>query len=116
MRERLARSTRRNVRASTAFLTPSNRVTGPGPSRARSLSAKNVNISSRAADRALNILDRKTSDRDACCRCASWGAVLVILLDNDTVLGDTGEGNTAVGDSANASGGTRDCLDADTVL
>ena len=114
--ERLARSTRRNVGASSAFLTSSNRVTGPGPSRARSRPAKNVNISSRAADRAFNVLDCKASNRDACRGCASWGSVLVILLDDDTVLSDTGERNVAVGNSANASSSTRDCLNADTVL
>lgn len=40
----------------------------------------------------------------------------VILLDNNTVLGNVGEGNVGVGDTADRASGTVDGLDADTVV
>ena len=47
---------------------------------------------------ALDVLDGETGDRDAGGGGASGRAVLVVLLDQDSVLGDVLEGDALVGD------------------
>lgn len=113
---RLARSTTWDVLASSALLSTSNGVSGPSPSRARSASAKNVDVGSGRGDGTLDILDSETGDGDTGSGSASWGSVLVILLDDDTVLGNAGEGDVLVGYALDGSSGAVDGLDTDTVL
>jgi hypothetical protein len=63
----------------------------------------------------VNVGESKTLDRDTAGWGTSWGAVLVILLNDNTVGGDTREGDVLVGNTADGTSGTRDGLDTDTV-
>jgi hypothetical protein len=54
--------------------------------------------------------------RNARSRNAGWTTILVVLLDNDAVLPNAGESVAAVGDARDGASGTRDSLDADTVV
>ncbi len=63
------------------------------------LSTKNVNVGARAGDGSGDTGDSEVSDGDAGGRGASWGAVLIILLNDDTVLGDILESDILVGDT-----------------
>lgn len=63
----------------------------------------------------MDVVDSKTGDRDAGGGVTSWGAVLVVLLDNDTVIGDAREGDVFVGDAGDGSRSIVNGLDADTV-
>lgn len=49
-------------------------------------------------------------------RGASRATVLIVLLDDNTVLGNTGEGVTGVCDTRNRASSARNSLDAKTVL
>jgi hypothetical protein len=112
----LARSNAWDVLALAAGLTTSDGVTGPGPVRAGALTAENVDVGSRALDGTLDVLDGEVGNWDTSGWGTSWGAVLVVLLDDDTVLSDAGEGDARVGDARDGTSSTVDGLDADTVL
>ena len=84
----LARSRAGHVGALGALLATSETDTRPLPARAGALAAENVDGSSLGADGTLNIVDGQASDRDAGSRLAGRRAVLVVLLDHDSVLGD----------------------------
>jgi hypothetical protein len=112
----LARSTSRDVGAASALLSTSDAVASPGPVRAAALTAKNVNINTLGGNSTLDVLDGEASDRNTSGGLASRGAILVILLDDNAVLGNVLEGNVLVGDARDGTGGTRDGLDADTVV
>lgn len=90
-------------------------VPRPSPVRARSLSTKNIHISARRRHRARDTLNSQASDRHTGCRRASRAAVLVILLDDDTIL-DVGERDALERHACDSAGGTRDGLDANTVV
>jgi hypothetical protein len=111
---RLAASTARDVLALATGLSPRNSDATPRPVGASTGSTKNVDISSAAGDSSLDVAHGKTSDRDAVGGGAGRAAVLVVLLDDDAVLGDSGEGDVLVGDALDGAGGTVDSLDADT--
>lgn len=111
-----ARSHAGNILTIAASLASSNRDTGPSPVRARVRAAENVNRSGIVSNRASDVLDGEVSDRNAVGGLASWAAVLVVLLDDDAVVGDVGEGDAGVGDVLYAAGGVVDGLDADAVL
>lgn len=64
----------------------------------------------------LDIANSEISDWDTSGWLSSWRTVLVVLLDDDTVLGDVLEGDVLVGDARDGTGGTRDGLDTDTVV
>lgn len=112
----LARSARRNVLASTADLASSNAVTRPSPSRAGVLSAKNVHIGSRRADRSLDVLNRKTSDRNSGGGSTRRRTVLIILLNHNTIIGNARESDVFVSDAGDGTGGAVDSLDSNAVL
>jgi hypothetical protein len=85
----------------------------PRPSRAGC--AKNVDVGCGWRNGTVNVGESKTLDRDTAGWGTSWGAVLVILLNDNTVGGDTREGDVLVGNTADKTSGTRDGLDTDTV-
>lgn len=105
-----------DVRASGGLLTTSDGVTAPSPVGASALGAENVDIGGRAGDSSSVLCHGQSSDWDACGGCASRGTVLVVLLNDNTVLLDAGKGVTAVCDSRNGTSGARDSLDTDAVV
>lgn len=108
----LTLDTRWETSALGGGLTTSN-VNIPGPARA--LGAENVNVGSGGRDGTVNVGESDTSDGNTGGWLSSWGTVLVILLDDNTVLGNTGEGDVLVGNAGDGSSGTGNSLDADTV-
>ena len=94
----LARSRAGDVRALAALHAASDADTRPLPVGASTLGAKNVNLLSLGTDGALDVLDGEAGDRDAGGGGASGRAVLVVLLDQDSGLGDVLEGDALVGD------------------
>lgn len=112
----LAGSGLRNVGALGALLSTSDRVTRPSPVGASTLGAKNVDGGSAGRDGTLDILNSKTSDGNAGGRGSSGRSVLVVLLDDNTVLGDVLESDAVVCHAADRTGGLVDGLDADTVV
>ena len=109
----LAASTARNVLAAGTFLSTGNRNTLPSPVRAATFTTQDVDIGSRASDATRNTIDGKTGNRDAGGGCAGRAAVLIVLLNDDAVFGDAGEGNALVGYAGDGAGGSVDGLDAD---
>lgn len=89
-------------------------VDTPGPSRA--LGAENVDVGTRGGHSTLNVGESDISDGNTSSWLTSWAAVEVILLDDNTVLGNVGEGDVLVGNAGDGSSSTGDGLDADTVL
>ena len=71
----------------------------------------------RAGNRALtlDVAEGKTGDGEPAGGLALQVASLVVLLDQDTVLGDVGHGEVGVGDLVDLSGGVHGGLDADGV-
>jgi hypothetical protein len=114
--QRLAGSTAGDVHATGALLSTSDGVTRPSPVGARSLTAKYVVVETLSSNGTLDVLDGKTGDRDTSGGLAGRRAVQVVLLDDDTVLGDVLEGDVLVGDTGDGTSGARDGLNADTVV
>lgn len=112
----LARSPRWEVLAPSARLATSNRDTLPRPPGTSALSAKNVNIRSGRGNRARHSVDNQAGDWDTSGWCSGRRSVLVILLDDDTVLGDGGQCDVLVGDALDGSRGVVDGLDTHAVL
>lgn len=112
---RLARSASRNVLAVRISLTTSDVNTRPGPVRASTGRAEDVDLVSTIGNITSDVLNGEVGDRDTIGRSTSGRTVLVILLDNDTVVGDVGEGDAGVGDVGDFTGSVVDGFDADTV-
>lgn len=112
--QNLARCTRRNSLALGRGLSTSDLVVGPGPVLAAG--AKDVDISSTGLDSAGDLVDGDVGDGDTGSGSSSGRTVLVILLNDDTVLGDVGESDGVVLDIGNGTGSARNGLDADTVV
>jgi hypothetical protein len=116
-RERLASSSSRwDTLASSALLSTRDGVSSPSPSRARSASTEDINWNSRAGNSSGDTRNSKTGNWDTGGWLSSWRSVLVILLDDDTVLADVGESDSLIGDVLDGSLGARNGLDTDTVL
>lgn len=86
--ENLAGSRAGDVGALVALLATGNADTRPLPARAGALAAKDVDRSSLGANGALDTVDGQASDGDTSGGLAGGRAVLVVLLDHDSVLGD----------------------------
>ena len=86
----------------------------PGPVGASTLGTQNVDVGSTAVDSSVDVVDGQTSDGDTAGGGSGRAAVLVVLLNDNTVVGDSGEGDILVGDAPDGTGGTVDTLDADT--
>lgn len=113
---RLARSARRNVLALIRLLATGDADTLPGPVRAAALAAEDVDGGGLAGNGASDTVDSEVSDGDTGGGLAGGATVLVVLLDDDTVLLDVLEGDVLVGHAADRAGSTRDGLDTDTVV
>lgn len=105
-----------DVLALGALLSTGDTVSGPGPARAGALAAEEIGVSAGRRDGALDAGDGQVGDRDS----SGWGtggaAVLIVLLDDDAVLGDVAQADVVEGDAGDLSGGARDRLDADAVV
>ena len=112
----LARSAGRHTRALAALLTTSDGVSRPGPVLAATVTAENVDVSSAALNGTGNLLNLEAGNGDTGGGLAGRAAVLVILLDDDTVLGDVGKLDVGESDVGDGTGGLVDGLDADTVV
>ena len=86
--DNLAGSGAGDVGALGALLAARNADARPLPARAGALAAENVDGSSLGADGALDVVDGQAGDRNAGGGLAGGRAVLVVLLDHDSVLGD----------------------------
>lgn len=109
-------STAGDVLALGARLSTSDTVARPLPARARALAAKQVDVGARRSDGALDAGDSKVGDWDASGGGTGRAAVLVVLLNDDTVLGDVAQGDAAVGDAGDLAGSAGDRLDTDAVV
>lgn len=67
------------------------------------------------AHASANVGDSNIGNRDTISWDTSRLSVFIILFDNDTVIGDTGESNILVGDTRYGTGGIADGLDAYSV-
>lgn len=88
----------------------------PCPVAARALAAENVNVGGGAADAASNARDLEVGDWDTSGGGTGWIAILIVLLNDNTVFGDVGQGDVGIGDVLHLASGTGDSLDADTIL
>lgn len=112
----LARGSIRNTLALAAGFSSSDADARPRPIAAGSIGAEDVDLSSIILNRTSNTIDGKTGDGDTVGGLASRRTVLVVLLNDDTVLGDAGEGDVRVSDVGDGAGGIVDGLDAHAVL
>jgi len=62
----------------------------------------------------VDVVQGQTGDGDSIGGSTGRAAVLVVLLDDNTVLGDTRESDVLVSDTLDGTGGAGDGLDADT--
>lgn len=79
---------------------------------ARTTSTLNKNVGGGRLNGSSNIFENEVGDGNA----IGWltGRSIISLIDCDTVVGDTGEGNAWVSDARDGSCITRDGLDTDT--
>lgn len=111
----LARSTRGNILALGACLAASDVHSLPGPVTTAALPAENVHFDSVGLDSTSDTVNGQVGDRNASGRGTGRAAVLVVLLDDDPVISDTGQLDVGVGDLADGAGGVVHGLDADAV-
>lgn len=112
----LARSHRRVVLASARLLSPSDLHIVPSPVRAATRSAKKIDISGLTIHSTSNALQFYIRNSDTVRGLTRRLTILVILLDNDAVIGDAGHDNVGVGDLRHGASGTGDSLDPNGVL
>lgn len=88
---------------------------GPGPARARAAAAGNDDVVAAGGDgaRAGNVLDLEVGDGDAGRRGAVEVAAVVVLLDDDAVLGDGAQRDARVRHARDGARVARGRLDAD---
>jgi hypothetical protein len=112
----LASSGAGDVEALVALLATSKADTRPLPAGAGALTTENVHRDGLGANAALDAVDSQASNRDTGGRLAGRRAVLVVLLDHDSVLGNVLKGDVLVGHVLDGAGRAGDGLDADTVV
>lgn len=105
-----------DVLALGALLSTGDTVAGPGPAGAGALAAEQVGVGAGRGDGALDAGDSEVGDRDTGGGGTGRAAVLVVLLDDDTVLGDVAQGDVVEGHAGDLAGGAGDGLDADAVV
>ena len=105
-----------DVGALGALGSASDLVARPLPVGAGALTAKDVGLNTLGGHGASDAGDLEVGDGDTSGGLAGRRAVLVVLLDDDTVLGDVGEGDVLVGDVGDGASGAGDGLNTDTVV
>lgn len=95
-----------DIGAAAVALTTGDRDVRPGPAGAGSAATGDDNVISGARDSAGsgNVLDDEVGDRNATGGVAVKVSTIVVLFDQDAILGDVLESDARVGDSADPSG------------
>jgi hypothetical protein len=111
----LARSTRRHILTLRARLPTSNLHIRPSPIRAAPITAQNINRNSIALNGASNLLHGQIGNRNASGGSAGRTAVLVVLLNDNALVGDARELDVVEGYARNFACGAGDGLNAHAV-
>jgi hypothetical protein len=105
-----------DTRALAGLLAARDLVARPLPAGASTRSAKDVGVGTSAGDTDSVISHGKASDRNIGSGFPGRRSVLIVLLNNYTVLGDVGEDVAGVSNAGDLSSSTVDSLDTETVL
>ena len=118
MSRHLAAGTRTagDTRALGGLLATGDLVARPLPAGASARGTEDVGVGTSAGDTDSVISHGKASDRDASGGLAGGRTVLVVLLDNNTVLGDSREDVAGVSDAGDLASSAVDSLNTETVL
>lgn len=108
---RLTTDTRRNTLALGGLLSSSYRHTRPGEVGARG--AEDVDVGTARRNGALDTLQGEAGDGDPGGGSAGWGTVLIVLLNDDAVLGDVQQRDAGISDVGNRARRVVDGLDTD---
>lgn len=111
----LTRSPLGNILTLLTLLPPSNLDPIPSPPRTAPTPTENVNISRITRHSPRNSIQRDIRNRHASGRLTGRSTILVVLLNDNAVVGDIGHGDVGVGDLADGAGGAGDGLYADAV-
>lgn len=106
----------RNVGASLGLLAAGDVDAAPRPVGASTLRAQDVNVGALLEHVSSDLVELDVGDRDATAGLARRLAVLVVLLDDNTLLDNILEGNVLVQDVVNLANRIGNGLDADTVI
>jgi len=105
-----------DTRALAGLLATRDGVARPLPVGASTGGTENVGVGTRAGNTDLVVVHGEASDRDTVGGLAGRGTVLVVLLNDNTVLGDAGESVASVLNARDLASSTVDSLDTETVL
>jgi hypothetical protein len=105
-----------DTRALAGLLPTRDLVARPLPVGASTRGTENVGVGARAGNTNSVVGHGETSDWDTVSGLASGRTVLVVLLDDNTVLGNTRENVARVGNTRNLASSAVDCLDTKTIL
>ncbi len=83
------------------------------PTAADAAPTEDIHILGTRSDSARDTLNREIGDGNAGARVTGRASVLVVLLDDDAVVGYVGELDVAVGDAFDGAGGAVDGFDAE---
>ena len=108
--------TRGDTRALCLLGSTSDLDTRELPVRARARATEEVDVSTARDDRTSNSVECEISNGNTSGGDASRRAVLVVLLNDNTVLPDAAEGDVLVRDVVDGARGARDGLDAHAVV
>lgn len=114
--DNLTRGARGHVLTFTASLATSEVNVLPGPVTAAIVTTQDVHLDSVALDGASDTIDSHILDSDTVRWVTGRGTILVVLLDNNTVVGDAGESDVGESDVGDGTSGIVNSLDTDTVL
>ena len=98
------------------MLATSDAVAGPSPLGARPLAAEDVHLCRALGHRASDTADCQVRDGNTSRRSTGRATVLVVLLDDNTILGDVGQGDTLVLDIRNRARRVVHRLDAHAIV
>jgi len=99
----LARCTLGNTSALLSLDAAGNPDSLPDPAGAGTSSTEDINRGGGRSNGTMDTVDDEVSDGDTSGGRASWATVEVILLDNNTILGDVGKSNVLEGNCASDS-------------
>lgn len=109
-------SAARDVLAFGACFTPGNAHVVPSPVRAGTTGTEDIDVGRTALDGAGHAVKCEIGDWDAASWCSGWAAVLIILLDDNTVIGDSREGDILVSHARDRPCGIIHRLNSDAIL
>lgn len=109
-----AASTARDVFTLGAGFTTGDINLLPGPVRAAAVTAENVDVDTSALNSSGDIINGQVGDGDSGGRCTSRAAVLIILLNDNTVFGNSRQSDVLVGDARDGTSRVIDSLDTYT--